>query len=67
MPPDEQAGWDEYRRLVVKELEDRFAAQLRLEDRLSTLEKEVTILATRAALIATLLSGAASLAVSLLK
>jgi hypothetical protein len=39
----EDSGWDEYRRLVVKELEDRAEAQLRLEDKLSILEKSLLL------------------------
>lgn len=63
----EDSGWDEYRRLVVKELEDRAEAQLRLEDKLSILEKELAVLQAKTALVATVLGAAASALVGFIK
>jgi hypothetical protein len=63
----EDSGWDEYRRLVVKELEDRAEAQLRLEDKLSSLEKEFSALQAKTALVATILGAAASALVGFVK
>lgn len=63
----EDSGWDEYRRLVVKELEDRAEAQLRLEDKLSALEKEFAALQAKTALVATILGAIASTLVGFIK
>lgn len=63
----EESSWDEYRRLVVKELEDRAEAQLRLEDKLSALEKEFAALQAKTALVATILGAIASTLVGFIK
>jgi hypothetical protein len=63
----EDSGWDEYRRLVVKELEDRAEAQLRIEDKISLLERELATLQAKSALLATILGAAASTLVGFIK
>lgn len=57
MVEDDEESWGEYRKLIVKELEDRFEAQKNIEGRLNMIERDIAVLTTKASIYG-ILSGA---------
>lgn len=67
MNASDDESWGEYRKLIVKELEDRFSGQREIEVRLNHIERELAILATKASIYGVLSGTLAALVVLGLK
>ena len=63
-------GWDQYKRLVIHELENTNSRLERMDKRLARIERNITILQTKAATwaagIAIIISGGVSLLIKVL-
>ena len=63
-------GWDQYKRLVIHELENTNSRLDRMDSRLSRIERHISILQTKAATwaagIAIIISGGVSLLIQVL-